>query len=251
MKVTAIKTKKIVPGDNLFEVLNTYLPKKLPDKTVIAVASKIAGITEGRVVKNTSEELRDELAIKEADYYIPREYNQYGFIITITKDKLVASGGVDRSNSAGYYSLWPKNSQNSANKLREFLVKKYKVKNIGVIITDSRVLPLQMGVTGLAVGYSGFKPLNSYVGKPDIFGRIMQVEQANVMESLAVASVVVTGEGSEQTPIAIITDLPFIEFQQRNPTKKEVESLKIEFGIDVFSSLLDNDKWVKGGGGKD
>lgn len=250
MKVKAIKTKKVIPGDKLFDVLDKYLPKKISDKTVVTIASKIVGITEGRIVENTSEELRDELAIKEADYYIPREYNQYGFMITITRGKLVASGGVDRSNSAGYYSLWPKDPQKSANKIREYLVKKYKIQNIGVVITDSHVLPLQWGVTGIAIGYSGFEALNSYVGKPDLFGRIMQVERTDVRDSLATASTVVTGEGNEQTPIAIITDIPFVKFQKRNPTKKELENLKIGFGDDVFSSLLDTDKWIKGGSSK-
>lgn len=249
MKVTAVKTKKVVPGDDLFEILNRYLPKKIPDKTIIAIASKIVGICEGRLAKIKSEDQRNELAIKEADFYIPREYNQYGFMITITKGKLVASGGVDRSNSAGYYSLWPKDPQKSANKIREYLVKKYKVPNIGVVITDSHVLPLQWGVTGIAIGYSGFEALNSYVGKPDLFGRIMQVERTDVRDSLATAATVVTGEGNEQTPIAIIEDVPFVKFQKRNPTEKELENLKIEFGDDVFSSILDNGKWKKGGGG--
>jgi F420-0:gamma-glutamyl ligase len=249
MKVTPIKTKKVEVGDKLFDILDKYLPKEIDDKTVIAIASKIVGITEGRVVEIKSEDQRDELAIKEADYYIPREYSQYGFMITVTKGKLVASGGVDRSNSAGYYSLWPKDPQESANKIREYLIKRYKVPNMGVVITDSHVLPLQWGVTGIAIGYSGFEALNSYVGKPDLFGRIMQVERTDVRDSLATASTVVTGEGNEQTPIAIIEDLPFVKFQRRNPTKKELESLKIGFGDDVFSSLLDTDKWLKGGGG--
>ncbi len=247
MKVTPIKTKRVVPGDKLFEILDEFLPKKIEDKTVVAIASKIVGICEGRLVKIKSEDQRDELAIKESDYYLPREYNQYGFMITITKGILVASGGVDQSNSGPYYSLWPKDPQKSANKIREYLVKKYKVPNIGVIITDSHVAPLRMGVTGVAISYSGFNPLLSYVGKPDIFGRLMRVEQTNMIDSLAIASTVVTGEGNEQTPIAIITDIPFVEFQKRNPTKEELKSLKIGIGIDVFSSLLTAVKWIKGG----
>lgn len=247
MKVKAIKTKKIVPGDDLFEILTKYLPKKLKNKSVVVLASKIVGICEGRVVKNTSEDLRDELAKRESDYYLPREYNQYGFMITITKGILVASGGVDRSNAAGYYSLWPKNPQKSANKIREYLSRKYKLLNFGVIITDSHVTPMRMGVTGVAIAYSGFNPLKSYVGKPDLFGRIMQVERTNIIDSLAASSTVVTGEGNEQTPISIITDVPFVDFQERNPTKKELESLKLGIGIDVFSSMLTAVKWIKGG----
>lgn len=250
MNVKAIKTKKIIPGDKLFDIFDEYLPKKIPDKTVVTVASKIVGICEGRVVKNESEEQRDELARQESDLYLPREYNQHGFMITVTKGILVASGGVDRSNSGDYYSLWPKDPQESANKIREYIVKKYKVPNIGVIITDSRVAPMRMGVTGVGIAYSGFKPLLSYVGKPDIFGKLMRVEQTNMIDSLAISATTVTGEGNEQTPIGIITDVPFVEFQQRNPTKEELDSLKIEIGDDVFSSMLANLKWQKGGSKK-
>lgn len=250
MQVKAIKTKKVEIGDKLFDILEESLPKEIEDRTIFAIASKIVGITEGRVVKNTSEDLRDELAVKEADYYIPREYSQYGFMITITNGILVASAGIDRSNSAGYLSLWPKDPQKSANEIREFLVKKYQKQNIGVIITDSRVLPLRWGVTGVAIAHSGFKALKSYIGEPDLFGRIMQVEKTSIIDSLATASTVVTGEGNEQTPISLITDIPFVEFQKRNPTQEELGDLKIEIGDDVFSSLLDNDKWVKGGGGE-
>lgn len=250
MNIKAIKTKKIVLGDKLFDILNEFLPKEIEDKTIFGISSKIVGICEGRVVKNESDDQRDELAISEADLYLPREYNQYGFMITVTKGIMVASGGVDRSNSGEYYSLWPKNPQKSANEIREFLIKKYDKLNIGVIITDSRVMPMRWGVTGIAIAFSGFKALNSYVGKPDIFGRLMQVERTNVIDSLATSTTLVTGEGNEQTPIAVITDVPFVEFQKRNPTQVELDALKIEIGDDVFSSMLASVKWEKGGGGK-
>jgi putative folate metabolism gamma-glutamate ligase len=247
MKVKSYKTKRINQDDNLYKILDEYLPEKIKDKSVIAVSSKIVAICQGRVVKMESEEQRDALAKKEAETYLPREYNQYGFMITINNGVMVASSGIDASNGNGYYVLWPKNLQKSANEIRQYLVKKYRLSNIGVIITDSKLTPLRWGVTGVAIAHSGFAALKNYIGTPDIFGRLMQAEKSNIADSLATAAVIEMGEGNEQKPLAVIEDINFVDFQKRNPTRKEIDGLKISIGDDVFSSLLKSVKWKKGG----
>jgi len=246
VKVTPIKTEKILPGSiSLFNLLDKYVVK-LREKSVVALASKVVGICEGRVVKKISEEQKEELAKQEADYYLPREFNQYGFMLTINRNMMVASGGVDESNGSGYYVLWPKDPQKSANEIREHLVKKFNLSEIGVIITDSKLTPLRRGVTGYAVAHSGFNALKNYIGTPDIFGRLLQAEQTNVADSLTTAAVFEMGEGNEQQPLVIVEDLISVEFQKRNPTKVELKNLKIALGDDVFSSLLTTVKWQKG-----
>lgn len=246
MKVTPIKTEKILPGSiSLFEILDKYIVN-LSEKSVVAIASKIVGICEGRVIKKISEEQKDELSKQEADYYLPREFNQYGFMITINQNMMVASGGVDESNGNGYYVLWPKDPQKSANKIREYLAKKFNLSQIGVVITDSKLTPLRWGVTGYAVSHSGFNALKNYIGAPDIFGRLLQAEKTNVADSLATAAVFEMGEGNEQQPLAVIENLNTVEFQKRNPTVEELKSLKISLSDDVFSSFLTAVKWQKG-----
>jgi putative folate metabolism gamma-glutamate ligase len=249
MKVTPIKTEKILPHSiSLFEVLDKYITD-LNEKSVVAVTSKIVAICEGRVVKKISEEQKDELAKQEADYYLPKEVNRYGsFIVTINRNLMVMSAGVDESNGNGYYILWPKDPQKSANEIREYLSKKFNVKEIGVVITDSKLSPLRWGVTGYSIAYSGFNALRNYIGAPDIFGRLLHAEKTNVADSLSTAGVFEMGEGNEQQPLAIIEDLgSTVEFQKRNPTEEELNSLKISISDDVFSSLLTTVKWQKGG----
>lgn len=245
MKVVACKTKKVVVGDKLFEILDKYLPK-LNDKSVVAVSSKIIAICEGRIDPDPSDDRRDELAKKEADLYLPREYNQYGFMITIKKGIIVASSGIDHSNVNGGLVLWPSDPQKSANQIREFLIKRNKLKNLGVVITDSRVSLLRWGVTGFAIAHCGFVALKNYVGKPDIFGRLMKVEKSNMPDSLATAAVIEMGEGSEQRPLAVIEEVSDLEFQDRNPTNEELKALRIEIDDDLFSSMLTAVKWQKG-----
>jgi dihydrofolate synthase / folylpolyglutamate synthase len=245
MIVKPYKTHKVKPGDDLHNILDKYLPR-VNENSIIAIASKIVGICEGRVVKIESADQKDELVKQEADYYLPREYNQYGFMITINKGILVASAGIDESNSGEYFSLWPEDPQKSANEIREYLIKKCNLTNLGVIITDSKLTPLRWGVTGVALAHSGFQSLNSYIGQPDIFGRLMHAEKSNVADSLATAAVAEMGEGNEQQPLAVITEANFVQFQPRNPTQEELNNLKISLEDDVYASLLTAMEWKKG-----
>lgn len=250
MIVKAIKTRKFLPPqDNLWDLLSVI--KELEENSVVAVTSKVVAISEGRCVlffKTT----KDELAVKEADKYIPREMSPGGWILhTIKNNMLIASGGVDESNGSGYYILWPKNPQQSVKKIWLFLRKKFKVQNLGVIITDSRLVPLRRGVVGIAIAYYGFKPLKDYRGKKDIFGRVFKMETSNLPDSLATAAVVVMGEGAETQPIAIIKNCPGVEFIQHEFKPKTLDdSFEIPEKEDMFYPFLSSVKWEKGGSGK-
>jgi F420-0:gamma-glutamyl ligase len=98
----------------------------------------------------------------------------------------------------------------------------------------------------VSIAHSGFAALNNYIGKPDIFGRIMQMTKANVADALAESAVAVMGEGSEQTPLALIEDLPFVRFQKRNPTPNELNALSISMDNDLYAPLLTRGPWKKG-----
>tara|TARA_Y100000310_G_scaffold237617_1_gene240911 strand:+ start:1137 stop:1886 length:750 start_codon:yes stop_codon:yes gene_type:complete len=247
MKVTPIKTKKITQKDtNILEILDRYLPK-LKDKSVVAITSKIVAICEGRLV-SLAENRKDEIIVKEAEYYLPRTSSKYNVMLTIKGNAVNFSSGVDESNTGGYYVLWPKDPQKSVNKIREHLVKKYKRKNIGVVICDTASVPLRWGQRGVFVlAHSGFAALNSYIGKPDIFGRPLLMTSASISDALGTAAVLVMGEGAEQTPLAVVEDIPFVKFQQRNPTKKELLKLKMPLKDDLYAPLLKAIKWRKGG----
>jgi F420-0:gamma-glutamyl ligase len=70
---------------------------------------------------------------------------------------------------------------------------------------------------------------------------------AAVANGLASASVLTMGEGSEQTPIAIISEVPFVKFQDRNPTKEELELFYLkDKDEDLFAPFLNAVKWLPG-----
>jgi putative folate metabolism gamma-glutamate ligase len=244
MNVQAIKTHPITAKDtNILDVIDGYVTT-LEEGSIVAVTSKIVSICEGRLVKIGSID-KDELIKQEAEQYLPRSLSKYNFLLTVKFNLLVPSAGIDESNANGFYVLWPKNPQETANQIREHLSRKFNLKQVGVIITDSRTTPLRWGVTGTAIAHSGFTALNDLRGKNDIFGRELRVTQVNVMDALAAASVFEMGEGAEQTPLAVITDLNKVEFQDRNPTQEELDFLKIDIEDDLYAPLLKSVEWKK------
>lgn len=245
MKIYSIKTHKITVVDrDILKVIDTYLPT-LKENTIIAITSKIIALCEGRVIK-VEEADKESLISQEAEYFLPRSSSKYGVSLTITGNQLVATAGIDESNANGYFVLWPEDAQKTANQIRKHLMEKYHLKKLGVIITDSKTTPLRWGVTGTAIAYSGFEPLNDLIGSKDLFGRELKMTKVNVLDGLAVSAVLVMGEGVEQTPLAIITETNFVKFVEADPSPEELDSLKISIDDDIYAPLLTSVNWQTG-----
>lgn len=230
-------------------LIDQYL-HEIKERSVIAITSKVVSICEGRVVKmangRNENKQKEKLIEEEAEWYLPASENQYGVSITIKNNIVIASAGIDESNGDGHYILWPKDPQHSANEIRAYLAKSRGLREVGVIITDSRLSPLRWGVTGVGIAHSGFQAINDMIGKPDIFGRPLHVTKVNILDGLAASAVFVMGESNEQTPIAVIEEIPHVVFQDRNPTQQELEMLKISMEEDIFAGILNKADWRKG-----
>lgn len=244
MKITSIKTKKLIPGKSgtIFDVLDQSIDH-MADETILVVTSKIVAICENKVIPVEDID-KQELIRREAEKYLPPSKSKYNITLTIRSSLLLPSSGIDESNASGHYILWPDDSQVSANSIREYLVKKFRVKRIGVLITDSTTSPLRWGTSGKAISHSGFLGLNDFIGKPDIFGKLLTMTKVNVRDALAAASVVVMGESNEQTPLALIEDTPFVEFQDRNPTDVEIADLTMSMEDDLYAPILNSVDWL-------
>ncbi|MDO8474462.1 MAG: coenzyme F420-0:L-glutamate ligase [bacterium] len=247
MRVSPVKTRKIIPGRDrdIFEILDRYLPR-LKECTVVAVTSKIVAICEGRTVLNTGQDKLD-LAKKEANLYHVLPSRKYRMLLTIKNHRLGFTSGIDESNGNGIFILWPQDSQKSANQIRAHLAKRYGLQHVGIIITDTTSSPMLRGQRGQFLAHSGFAALNSYIGRPDIFGRKLKMTKAAVADALGTAAVLLMGEGDEQTPLAVIEDVPFVKFQKRNPTKAELKELNMELKDDLYAPVLKAIQWRKGG----
>lgn len=247
MNVVSIKTHKISQDDkNILKILDLYI-EKLEENSVVAITSKIVSICEGSIKKIDGKTDKDELIRENSQLFLPRTKNKYNISFTISNNILSASAGIDESNGNGFYVLWPKNPQNSVNNIWEHLRAKFNLKNLGVIISDSKTTPLRWGVSGICLAHCGFVELYDYIGKPDLFGRPFEYEKLNIADSLASAAVLEMGEGSEQTPIAIISGVKNIVFQDKNPSDEELAASKIKIEDDLFGEFLNNAPWKKGG----
>ncbi len=229
MLVRPLPTRLFKENENLLAFLDKYLPK-IKEKDVVVVTSKIIALSEGRfcIVKNEKE--KDAIIKKESDWGIKTKY----VYLTIKDGDVLANAGVDESNANGKLILLPKDSYKSAQIICNHLRKKFRLKKLGVIVTDSRLLPLRAGVVGISLGYAGFKGIKNYIGKPDLFGRPFEFSKTDIADSLATAAVLVMGEGTEKQPLCVISQAP-IEFTDKiNRTE-----LKIDIKEDIYKPLFE------------
>jgi putative folate metabolism gamma-glutamate ligase len=247
MIITPIKTRVIQSGDLSLEQLLDESIDVLHEKDIIAITSKVVSLCEGRTIRADTT-TKDDLIKQQATFYLDKQNSDYDFTFTITNNTLIPTAGIDESNGSGNFILWPKDPQKTANKIRSYLRNKFGLNYIGVIITDSTCSPMRRGTTGIALAHSGYKALNKYVGKKDLFGRTFRVSYSSISGGLAAAAVVAMGEGSERTPIALINSAPFVTFCKQNPTKKELEWLHISKYEDLFAPFLNSINWKRGGG---
>lgn len=244
MRTRAIQTHVISPAErDLFAVLDRHV-QELPERSVLALTSKVVAICEGRVRPIAGTD-KQALIAEEADHYLPAD-SRWGVSLTLKQGLLIATAGIDESNADGWYVLWPSDAQRSAHAIRAHLAARHGLSEVGVVITDSRSTPLRPGVTGVALAHSGFLALNDYVGKQDLFGRPLRMTKVNVMDALAASAVLVMGEGSECTPMAVIDELPFVQFRPSSPTADEQARLRIAPEDDLYAPLLGGVAWRTG-----
>lgn len=234
MKVTPIKTKKIFPDDDLFSHLFHALPP-LQEKQLLVISSKIISLCYGYYVEKESES-KESLIRQEADYFWESENGKAR--LTIKGNCFLPFAGIDESNSAGTYVLFPKNLFLHAVSIWEDLRKHYKIEKLGVLIIDSHVIPLRKGTVGLGLSWCGFHPLHSYQGKSDCFDRPFAMTYLNLIDCFATAASLEMGEGDEQCPLALIDEASKVTFMDRPPNMEEQKQITIEPEEDLFSPLM-------------
>lgn len=210
--------------DQPFDLIQTIIDSlsdadvRLQDGDVIAVSTKYTAIAEGRIIQLNdvvpserahalAERYRvdvgiAQLVIEEADHIFGGI--EMGFLLTANNGVISPNAGLDRSNiPSGQVVLLPKEPYDSAYWIRQALQSRLDC-NVGVILTDSWLVPGRYGTTGVAVGVAGFNPIKDERGKMDLFGNPMAVTQVGVADSLAVCAQAVMGERNEATPIAVV-----------------------------------------------
>jgi len=231
MKVAPVRTRVFGEGEDLVQFIVERVPA-LKNGSVLAVTSKVVALAEGSVVRATSSRAKEAIIRAESEWQLQAKYGK----LTFKDGLLMWNAGIDESNAKGNVVLLPKDSFKVAEQLRRKLKQLYKVKLMGVVITDSRVMPIRAGVVGVALGYAGFKGLRDYRGKTDIFGRKLKFTQTDVADSLATAAVLMMGEGKEQKPLCVIEGAP-VEFCEKVNRRELVIAPKDDMYRPLFAKM--------------
>ncbi len=207
----------------------TRADERLMDGDILAVSSKYAAISEGRVVDLDSIVVTPEgaalaeryhmnpkmaqLVLQEADHIFGGI--QLGFLLTYKDGIISPNAGIDRSNIPGGRAvLFSQDPYATAARIRREVRARFGA-DIGVILTDSWLVPGRWGTTGIALAAAGFKPVQDERGKSDLFGNAMQVTQRGVADQLTSCAQMVMGERDEATPFAIIRNsrVPIVDIE--------------------------------------
>ena len=143
-----------------------------------------------------------ELALRESRRIVRRKR---GVLITETRHGFVcANSGVDVSNVDGgrHAVLLPEDPDRSAARLRRDLKKQLGLE-IAVIISDSVGRPWREGLTEVAIGAAGIRPLVDYRGRRDPHGYSLHATVDAIADELACAAGLVCGKLAG-TPACII-----------------------------------------------
>ena len=221
LQVIPIKIQKEVEsGDDLVDLILELF--EINDGDVLVFSQKIISKNEGRILSLSSVNpslLADgiassygkdprlvELILSESKRIVRMEN---GVIIVETKHGFVcANAGIDESNvKDGYATLLPDDPDKSANLLKD-RIKQKTGKNVAIIISDTFGRPFRLGQTDVAIGIAGLEPILDYNGKPDTFGKIMQVTAIAIADEICSTSELVMGK-VQKCPIAVIRNYNF------------------------------------------
>lgn len=212
---------EIRPGDSLSGRLLSAAKRarlRLQDEDILVVKHKVVSKAEGAVV--AVEEVHPsaasrawgrrfgvdarvtELALRESRRVVRQKRR---VLITETRHGFVcANSGVDVSNVDGgrHAVLLPVNPDRSASRLRAEIKRKLGFE-IAVIVSDSFGRPWREGLTEVAIGVAGMRPLIDYRGRRDPHGYLLHGTVDAVADELACAAGLVCGKLAG-TPACII-----------------------------------------------
>lgn len=210
----------IKQGDSLVEMILSSIKEtdvELDNGAVFVIASKIVSKAEGRLVKasdvtvskrateiaekNGFDPIHVELALRGSVEVIRSE----GALITETHSGLICNfSGVDKSNAPeGEYVLLPKDPDQSAERIREGLVKETGVK-LAVVISDTQGRPWRKGSINVAIGCAGINAFKHNKGKRDLHGRVLKRSTVCQIDELASLAEPLMGQAGDSIPVVII-----------------------------------------------
>ena len=190
---------EVRPGDDLAALIAGAAD--LADGDVVVVTQKVVSKAEDRLVDIDPEVGHRPLVERESVRILRRRGD---LVIAETEHGFVcANAGVDLSNvEAGQAALLPVDSDRSARRIRDALHHRFSV-DVAVVVSDTFGRPWRRGVTDVAIGCAGLRPVVDLRGTTDALGRELQVTEVAVVDEIAAAAELVMGKAAG-VPVAVV-----------------------------------------------
>ncbi|QIB75892.1 coenzyme F420-0:L-glutamate ligase [Halogeometricum borinquense] len=226
---------EIRPGDDLAAVIRDRADLREDD--VVCVASTVVSKAEGRLYDLAdfpagprAREIASNLEAVTGDEKDPRFAQavleesvellmESPFLLTETRFGHVGvNAGIDRSNVPDNdLLLLPKRPAESAERIRA------EIPADRVIVTDTCGRPFRHGQRGVALGWAGMSASRDWRGETDRDGRELGVTVESVVDELAAAANLVSGEGDDGTPVVVVRDFDWGDHDGSDKHFREIE----------------------------
>jgi coenzyme F420-0:L-glutamate ligase/coenzyme F420-1:gamma-L-glutamate ligase len=196
--------------------------ESLAHHDLIVVTSKVVSKSEGQVVAFDGTEAH-KIALVEQE--ATRVLRRRGLLrITETRHGFInANAGVDLSNTAdGTAVLLPEEPDRSARRFRAEIRRRCQV-DVAVVITDTFGRVWRNGVTDVALGSAGLKPVLDLRGTTDANGRTLEATEVAIVDEIAGAANLVLGK-AQGTPFALLRGLDDSYFGEGSVAENVVRS---------------------------
>ena len=195
---------EIEPGDDLASIIaeaTQQTGNDLQDGDVLVITQKVVSKAEDRLVDVDPEVGHKPLVERESVRILRRRGD---LIVSETEHGFVcANAGIDLSNvETGRAALLPVDSDRSARRIRDALTHRFDV-DVAVVVSDTFGRPWRRGVTDVAIGCAGLRPVVDLRGTSDALGRELQVTEVAVVDEIASAAELVMGK-ADGVPVAIV-----------------------------------------------
>ncbi len=199
---------EIVPGNDLAGLImdacqNTLHPEGLQDHDVLVVSQKVVSKAENKLeVVDPADPLSHKPLVLRESVRVVRRRGE--LIISETKHGYIcANAGIDRSNMApNIAALLPDDSDRSARRIRDAIRGRLEV-DVAIIVADTFGRPWRRGLTDIALGCAGIRPILDLRGTEDAVGRELHVTEVCIVDELAGAAELVRGK-SDGIAVALI-----------------------------------------------
>lgn len=231
--LTPFKTGRRSSSFDVHQLIDELVGGELRDGDVLVLSSKFLAISEGRVVSLDSVSPSARARRLSQQYEVQPELCELilneseaviggvaGFVLTIKNGLLAPNAGIDKSNiEHGRVVLYPRDPLRSAQGIVD-AVKLRRGVRIGVVVSDSRLMPTRIGTVGVSLAAAGVQGVRDLRGKPDLFGNPLKVTRQAIADDLCSVAQLLMGEADEGTPLVLARGLdPALLGDHRYSTK--------------------------------